>query len=1181
MMQLPVFLRDTVSTIKDRIAASQNSLPKYIFISQEDLNLLDEMKVHGEGRFQFIDLLSSIRETIEKGQTFSIFYKSNDNQTAQIIQKNNLQENIAKLWLYFYTKHEEAKKKISIDFIKSISDYEFDMAQQEMNVKSKESLPEPFENNMEAFLELLTNAIEANKTKVSRLVEQMSDERLRTESKAIGGVEIVSLDYELIIKLSDFTLNEIFDAITLNRKIPFAFVNSYFKILKDFKPEENWFMENNELIAHDNIIRMRVTLDLGKTYTEVLAQINKENKQLKVIFELKNRSLESQFIETILSTMDSIHPELLQKKVDHINALVYVENQTFNKYVFSHLTMNHPRFSSSMYIDERRNASTKASVNSLYVNYMVNSNDEFLSAYLTPEANNKLRVKIVRAPSLEDIYNFQRSLAVFLSIYDQESQGILKLYEDFLGKNVQNAPREKEVGVVKDDRLKDLAPDVFTTGEHGYVRSCQPKTRLPNIISDTEKDQYLSTMIFPKSPEEGIQRIYGCKNKQYSHIGLMNYKNNKYNYLPCCFTKPQLESEKDNVYKRYMAGFVGRREPTVKQHRLIETNKILNYNHAGSLESFPGITKVMNMFLTKETDGFLRYGMDRTKKSFLQCILDALQIQYPKETAEQRMLFLNQEMDLISQDENLLTCSRQENPDKTVKEISDLLRDKNTYLNPRLYYRILEEKYRCKIYFFTSDALGIPHHLKNYLVFENTLNRPTILVVEHLGSESDKIEIDMFPQCELVVLNKSSIYQTIFTNQEISLLHTIFSRITKSFFKNKEKKLSQFSLESLSLSIKAQIIDAFGKTVALLHASGVLLFLENPIAPLLLPEISISNIETKDVNEVITIFSSLLQPQSLKKFQEEKPMTDLLELSLESEPFLFYIPIRPTESDTIRLDITNSKNPGLTIPESNSLSGLNIYNANKKITWYISEYVLFMFSLNLKKDNISNITEEIITSFVNSKTIEDEDRIEQIGFSLMQNQNPFSKKFDLTSSNILLKSGKICIPNETRSKLIYLIKLRLNNDLNEVLEYNTREFMKTYIQNILDFQIIPTQILLNSLKAVKKYIKEIDVSFLVHDKVDRSGQFEPYFFYNKLVKEDTCFIAQNVSDKKEINHLMNNWSLYRINNTDDFYELTSENFSVFSYTSPNDIVNIQDHHSLPCVLGYKIKNKLQFTGLLA
>lgn len=1189
LTDLPVFLRDTVSTIKDRIAASQNSLPKYIFIPQDNFNNLEEMKANGKGTFLFTDLLSSIRQTIADEKTFSSFYRNDDH--SEIIKKNKLEENIALVWIYFYTQHNERRteNKIASEYLKSIVDYEFDMAQQEMNVKKKEPFPEPFENNMEAFFELLSNAIKANKSKVDKLVEQMTDERLRTENKPIGGIEIVGLDYELTIRLPDFTTNEIFDAITLNRRIPFAFVNSYFKILKDFKPEESWFMENNELIPHDNVIRMQVTLDMGKTYTEVLASINKETKDLKVIFELRNRSLENEFITNVLSTIESIHPELLEKKVDHINALLYVEDQTFNKYVFSHLTMNHPRFASSMYIDERRNASTKASVNSLYINYMVNTNDEFLSAYLTPEPNNKLRVKIVRAPSLEDIYNFQRSLAVFLSIYDQEYQGILQLYQDFLGKNVQNAPREKEV-VMKDERLKHLAPDVFTTGEHGYVRSCQPKERLPNIISDTEKDEYLSTMIFPKSPEEGIQRIYGCKNKEYSHIGLMNYKNNKYNYLPCCFAKPQMESDKDNVYKRYMAGFVGRREPTVKQQRIIETNKILNYNHAGSLESFPGITKVMSMFLTKETDVFFRFGMDRTKKSFLQCILDALQVQYPKESAEQRLLFLNREMDLISQDENLLSCCRQENPDKTVKEISDLLRDKTTYLNPRLYYRILEEKYKCKIYFFTSDALGIPHHLKNYLLFQTTFNQPTVLVVEHLGSESDKIEIDMFPQCELIVLNKAPIYQVTFSSQEISLLHTIFARMTKSFYKNKQVEPSVFSLQSLlenNFVIKAQVIDAFGKTVALVHSSDTLLFLKNPIAPLLMPEISIGNIETKDVNEVIAIFSKITLSNNesikIKKFQVEKPFTDLLELSLGFGNYLFYIPIRPLESDKIRLDVTDTKTPGLNIPESYALSGLNIYNANKKITWYISEYTLFMFSLHLHREgvNLQNITEEFITSFVTSKTIEDEERIEQIGISLIRNQNPFSKKFDISSANQLLKSGKICIPNETRAKLIYMIKLRLNNDMNEVYDYSNREFMNTYIQNILDFQIIPTQILLNSLKAVNKYIKEIDVSFLVHDKINFDIQFEPYFFYNKLVSKDTCYIAQNVSDKKEINHLMNNWVVYRINNTEDYYEISGQNFSVFSYIAPTDIIPIQDHHSLPCVLGYKVKNKLLFTGLLA
>ena len=199
----------------------------------------------------------------------------------------------------------------------------------------------------------------------------------------------------------------------------------------------------------------------------------------------------------------------------------------------------------------------------------------------------------------------------------------------------------------------------------------------------------------------------------------------------------------------------------------------------------------------------------------------------------------------------------------------------------------------------------------------------------------------------------------------------------------------------------------------------------------------------------------------------------------------------------------------------------------------------------------------------------------------MKNENPFSKRFDL-NSNVLIEKGKIIIPSDTTSKLIYLLKLQLNNNIPELLAYSSREFMKSYIKDIMDFQINSNQILLNSLESLMKYIQEVDIHFPLHSTVIIPSK-NPYYFYNPLVNKDICYLAQNVLTKTLGINLMNNWSTYNINNTEDFHELNDTLYSVFSYVSESNIklVYNEGHTEPTSLLGYKIKNNLRFTGLMS
>ena len=245
-----------------------------------------------------------------------------------------------------------------------------------------------------------------------------------------------------------------------------------------------------------------------------------------------------------------------------------------------------------------------------------------------------------------------------------------------------------------------------------YRRSCGHP---PRIVEKEEADTLEDVMLYPKTPEEGKQHYYTCDDQKYKYIGLTDNKDptiTKYNFVPCCYPRDQKITGAFTKYNEYYHN-IGIDKGAGRQQKFIKTNKILSYEIYGSLEPFQDVNMLFDGINNDDENyHYIRFGVDRSKFSFVQCVFEAVGKKYKDEN--ERLREIKEEIEKILSDDSLLASGRQEFPDKSVEIIRNILKDENTYFDPKLLIHILELYYKCKIYIFSSSGF--------YLIIREIMN---------------------------------------------------------------------------------------------------------------------------------------------------------------------------------------------------------------------------------------------------------------------------------------------------------------------------------------------------------------------------------------------------------------------------------------------------------------------------
>lgn len=1165
---------DSVESIINRLASQYNTLPKYIYFPNgvPDINTFltttDNIIVE--------DLLQNIKNYgINEYEIKNVY----ENIKPKLSQNNLKLEDILQPFIIFNQKI----KSVPPDFQELVL---YTIIESYPELKLDKNYIQKIWNEKTEYESNFNSNINKNKKEVVKDIKLFS--QLNT---VLAGIPSTDFELEKItLKLTlsmkeDVSIMEIFNSIILNQYVPFASIdNKYYKILKEFTPYPDWSKSKYEGITF-KLLEKNTNNPKEEDFANVVLNFEKvgDTQIITAILKLGTTIFNLPLNESInrfLQTISSLDPVVENTKEIQVNGVFYFPKQELDIYVFSDLVLNNPLFSSLLVINESKKINNEKDSTYVYFNLprigkitanltekIMNKNDPMMKNKDNnsfPINEKYVRVKITRANNSTSVNEYKNILSKLFVIYNKEYPSIIDFYRKYIptfGIKVVTEP------VINKLNLKDIAPDLFLPL---YSRKC---TNRPTIITDEEKLEAekvgKQVMVFPKPGTENvISRNYICNHPQHIYPGIRKnpfFENkDKYPYLPCCYKKNQQEI-KGSTYREY---YFGESVPDkdMKQQDFITTGKFVTNDQFGTLPS--NIQKLFNIAEPNKKYKYIRKGVFRTKSSFLECVIEAMDIDkiIDLDTLEQRQLYLEKKRKELATPEYASTC-RQELYNLSEAQIISLTGDPNIYMDPKLFVHLLEIAYKCNIFIFTRQSvdgeLTLPRHLEAY--FKNKSSKQCVFIFEHIGSESDNAQ---YPQCELIIRYNSEskseepTYSFPFTEPVSRQVNYVFNELKKAYIGGNEITDANFSF---TIAPKFQVIDKYGKTriFRFFFKNNTIDLLTTPLQPLPIIESTNININNIDINiavEFCNIMKINIEGQTIFNNNVKNIFGKIGNVHVT-------IPV----NNTIPISGLPVINQAITYPEKQT-SDLQTYNNNKKTARYITEYMFWMYSIFINNNNITTLDLNTIKSFVDNKII------------IIPNYqyNNIGNIFTLSSN--MIQDGRLVVTSEEMLKrLIFVLRLEIIRNKPELLNYYKKSSIPNYYIDITDFDTYSHQIILIGDTSVEKIIQENKVNYNLQYKVDIESIY-PYFFKNELI-DNNIYIAQNTDT---INNALQIERIWRENgyNIGNDVENTSVRepfvFTLYSYTNSQNINKKYINGIDPDykILGYKTDTKSLFTALL-
>ena len=210
--------------------------------------------------------------------------------------------------------------------------------------------------------------------------------------------------------------------------------------------------------------------------------------------------------------------------------------------------------------------------------------------------------------------------------------------------------------------------------------------------------------------------------------------------------------------------------------------------------------------------------------------------------------------------------------------------------------------------------------------------------------------------------------------------------------------------------------------------------------------------------------------------------------------------------------------------ESYKNEQLILYNWYEKISRYLIEYSMYLFSIYIKTQNEDGIevSKEMIYSHLHQFTEE------HLKIKPLQLDEPFevNRNFE---NNLFYNNKLIHIPNETiQKKIIYaLLKSYISNPM--VIEsYSLESNMRNYYVYPTDFKNIPLHIILKSEKSYLSYLSHKESE---HGYINvQPNRTKPYILYKRFTTfKGNRFIMQPISSLSHAIFVSKQWKLKGIN----------------------------------------------------
>ena len=860
---------------------------------------------------------------------------------------------------------------------------------------------------------------------------------------------------------------------------------------KEREEREKADMERKERdLDDDSIIRS------SKVYLRVDSNINPE-------------FTEDELIDRIISTFPGkIH--ILSKRQIQIKAEFLVPQFHLDRPIFLDMIMNNPVFSRLCFVDERMRLQKEKGGIYLYFAFSPDDpDDKLITCSMTEQIVEKtslkviskdpelkidtpyLKVRITKALDREIAEDFKNIFSRLITLYKSKKDEVVNVYKKYID-NFEDIIEDMREDIEKKRRkstrtrkmLKDIDPDQFISG---YSRWLCPTKRAPKIIATKDnpddpepkevtdlEDKNIQVMLFPKTNIENgntyNQYYYSCDHHfqdKYPGLRINKLSNSeKYPIVPCCYKKDH-RSKKKSIWRSYYEEGKNfddfRKKEDVDdeedEKHIYSTNKILPSKRYGIL-----VKNIEAYFASIDINNkYLRQGVTRSYNSIIETLMMAMDPDFDGYNTNQlknRVEEIREELVDIAENSDIYQQAYTYTPD-TIKLY---LKDNKKYLDPKIFIRLLEDYFHCYIFIFSQNEqypygiLNCPHHVKEYLQLKKNKTYPTVFIYEHMGAELDRAE---YPQCELIVqVDDKNEKEFTFSSKYEVVIRT--NEIFKEMYFTDEKDSD--IIVSFNATIVRQDIDYHGKT-RFLQFDNEICVLTDP-----LPPISISQgckYKTISWNRA----KEFLDDEKATKIKEHIISGKRVGVHASKGNVNFYIPLEPEETkEDNQIDVIT---PTFILPKSE----LSIYNEYHRRARCLTEYMLYLFSLDYRKYKPAIINSKYVEEFVKRNI--------DIDSSFVYKNVP--RLFSMNDSGIL-RNKKLVIHNiSTLKKLLYVLRVKMRNNIEEVKNYSDYKYIQQYYVDIKDFSQTENQPILYGQHALRKWIESFKPTYPLHDSIIHTG----------------------------------------------------------------------------------------------
>ena len=1085
---------DTRETLFDRIASKLSTTTDYIINSDNFTDILNNNSIQVVNLFENITNIS--RSTKSVNELFKMM--------ESIKTKLSFEDVIIPIFIY------TSLNGLKGDILEGNTIYiSSELSQREIHTSVRHLL-----EMGKTILSKYTENIEKNKQIVNKIDVYLKKFEIAAVMEHTD-IEIEKIEVETSLNLKNITLSEIFNDIATNNELPFVTYAGFYKIFKEFIPEISWSSSYNDFL----ILKILDTKEFNKTttlkdYNNVILLMDEDTSEIKVGLEIstkKGKTNQSDIVSRFLNGFSTLNPNVTTFINKKVSGVFYIKNFSVDIYVLMDLIMISPIFSRVLAIDESVRASRIREGIYIYfshpvlgkININVSSKISDDPRYIKefPLGMEYTTIKIYSAETMEIAEKFSLIISKLFTIYNEEKENIIQFYKKYIPtfseKKIKTNSRKR--GNVM---LKDIAPEIFS---EGYSKIC---THKPQIIEDDEVQKAQKkgeqVMKYPMHGEGNFPvRNYVCRGpNKYPGLRFNPLSNNdQIPYLPCCYAVNQ-ENKKGGYYRHYFYGEMLEKKEERKD--AIRSLKFATLNQY----AYP-TEKIRKFFELTSTSKYLRKGVNRSKSSIIECLMRAFNmdnINYETNIEETEKI-VKKLRKKIGNSKDSIYAGSQQTYDKTDKDITEMFNKTSQYLEPSFVIPILESFFDCNIYMFTiskqDSEMIIPRYSQIY--YSKPRNKNVVVIIENEGGVSDDTE---YPQCELLVKTNDNDSETVVFNsesKEAKTLRYFFNKLTESYILNTENL--PFDIDSIVnlVNPELQFIDSYGKGRGLRckYKEKYIDLILGPFEPL---NISINywNYKEKPSIKLVLSFLKHINATNIKQNVLNK---NVVEITCNILSTTVVIPV--TGNIVSNLDIIETFEINETTDYTNSY--IDMYNRNKKNARYLIEYFIWLFSLYLHENNISESDIlNIIHEFVSKNVKIDKNFI----------YSSIAKTFSRTDG--FMSNGKLVLHSENiLKKLLYTLKLTLIRDKKYVLNYYKKETIENYYTDISDFYVRNSEVILYGNDSIEKWIlNNTQKNIISIDIIPKITS--PYFFKNPLLG-NKVYLAQNCDTLESALYISKIW----------------------------------------------------------